>query len=78
MIVGSGVSAQYTEWSKARYSGPDLEFQIPPKTFIELSKKFETVGINSNVLKVKSQDFVYMCSLASEKSEIKEADGNSN
>jgi len=78
MIVGSGVSAQYTEWSKARYSGPDLEFQIPPKIFIELSKKFETVGINSNVLKVKSQDFVYMCSLASEKSEIKEADGNSN
>lgn len=76
MVCGAGATAEYSEWSKARYAGPDLEFQVPPKIFIELTKKFETVGINENVLKVRSEDFVYMCSLASERSEIKEQEND--
>ena len=72
MVNGIGATAEYSEWSKARYAGPDLEFQIPPLIFVQLVEKFETVGINDNVMKVKSEDFVYMCSLSSEKSELKE------
>jgi len=78
MVDGIGSTAQYSEWSKARYVGPDLEFQIPPVIFVELVKKFETVGINNNVLKVKSEDFVYMCSLSSERSDLKEEPENDN
>lgn len=69
-VIGAGATAQYAEWSKAKYTGPELEFKIPPKIFIEITKKFESVGLNENVLRVKSNDFVYMCSLSSERSDL--------
>lgn len=74
IIEGVGNTGRYVEWKKIKYSGDEINFLVTPKVFIELVKKYETVRINDRMMKVKTDDFCYICALSSgkETSEIKE------
>jgi hypothetical protein len=62
-LHGEGASGWYRERKRIKYSGPELEFRIPPKLLIELTQRHNECEITDSVLIVNGSKFKYLTSL---------------
>lgn len=64
-LRGIGVKAEYREWQKAKYHGPDLAFLINPKLMTEITARHTECTINAASLRIDGGRWVYVTSLGS-------------
>lgn len=63
VVTGIGSSGEYSEVKKLVYSGPDLEFTVPPEIISEISSKYSECIINPKRLMVKGGKWTYVTTL---------------
>jgi len=65
-IEGSNVVGWYRESKKIKYSGPELSFQISPKTLCDVVDRNNTCEVTKNRLRIVTDDYVYISCLGAD------------
>jgi len=71
LIVGTGITGEYSEPPKVEYNGPDIKFLINPKTLLDLVKKQTEIEIVEDRIRIKGDDYVHIICLLKNKDENK-------
>lgn len=72
-LVGMGATAEHTERKNTGYSGPDLDFLIPPELLVNLSEKHRECVVGEDKLQVNTGKLVYVTCLQVPQKEVVEA-----
>ena len=63
-VRGEGMSGWYRQTLAVDYTGPDIQFRIPPKLLIDISKRFMRGELTEGKLKIEGKNWVYVTALS--------------
>ena len=62
-LRGESIVGWFAETTRIKYSGPEVQFKIPPEQLIQIANNYEQCIVSSNRLKIKGSNRVYVTCL---------------